>query len=58
MCTQCVAEALPYVGMAVGGLKAMTWNASRATARRDRALVEDPAAPAEPADDTEPALGH
>ena len=29
MCVQCVASSLPYVGIAVGGLKVMTWQARR-----------------------------
>ena len=29
VCMQCVANAAPYVGVAVGGLRAMSWRATR-----------------------------
>ena len=50
MCVQCVANSLPYVGIAVGGLKVMTWQARRRGPARDtagppRAAVEARVAP-------------
>lgn len=29
MCMQCVAQSLPYVGLAIGGLRVMAWKAGR-----------------------------
>ncbi len=38
VCTQCVAQSLPYVGLAFGGLKAMSWNARRSSGRPGDAI--------------------
>jgi len=47
MCVQCVANAAPYVGSAVIGLRAMSWRAARARLR-----VDDPSpAGGEPGDE-------
>jgi hypothetical protein len=35
MCIQCAAGAAPYVGLAVGGLRAMSWRARRASRGAD-----------------------
>lgn len=43
MCAQCVANSVPYVGMAVGGLRVMSWQA-----RRRRLTPAATAAPAPP----------
>ncbi len=43
MCVQCVANSVPYVGLAVGGLRLMSWNA-RKSARKlsaDRGTAPD-----------------
>jgi hypothetical protein len=45
MCVQCVANALPYVGLAVGGLKVMAWQAGSTRARSPELANEDGADP-------------
>jgi len=42
MCVQCVANSVPYVGIAVGGLRAMSWNAKRSTLRARTASSASP----------------
>lgn len=37
MCVQCVTQSLPYVGLAIGGLRLMTWNNRLTTSSHGRA---------------------
>jgi hypothetical protein len=42
MCVQCVANSVPYVGLAVGGLRLMSWNARQSTRKLAIARRSDP----------------